>query len=85
MRNEQMKAGRFERWAGLRRTVATINAHLSKGGVVTVSNYMRSTQYGAKHADWFTCSKTSLYVRHGKGRVCIDGNAINFYTVRTTR
>lgn len=42
----------------------TLNAHLSAGGRVQVTTYLRSTVYTAKHAGWFRMSRCGcLHVR----------------------
>lgn len=46
-----------------------LNEFLASGGAVIVTTYNRATEYGAKHAGWFTCdSDGSLFVKYGKGR-----------------
>lgn len=53
-----------------------LNAHLATGGTVMVSAYGRGTQYGTKHAGWFTCtSKGNLLVKHGTGHNCLSFGA----------
>jgi hypothetical protein len=71
MTNEQMIAGRFEKWAKCRKMHSAIVAHLRNDGRVQVTTYTRSTVYSLKHATWFTCGKTGVYVQAGKSRVDI--------------
>ncbi len=51
----------------------TLNAHLTAGGFVQVTTYLRSTLYGPKHVGWFTNgSDGCLYVRQGRGKACLS-------------
>lgn len=74
MSNEQMRAGRFEKWAKCRAIFSAIKKHLAAGGRVQVSTHTRSTVYTAKHEGMFSCGKTGVYVQAGKQKVDI------FYT-----
>lgn len=50
----------------------TFNAALRAGGVVQITTYTKSTLYTEKHAGWFIDGKPgTVYVRHGRGKVCI--------------
>ena len=50
-----------------------INNHLENNGIVMVSAYNRSTEYSKKHAGLFTTgSDGSLYVKRGKGNICLS-------------
>lgn len=73
-----MLAGRYLRQAQARRKLRRIRETLGAGGRVIVSTCTRATQYGPKHADWFTCDGQSVYVRAGKSRVCIDWCNLRF-------
>lgn len=57
---------------------AAIQAHLRRGGAVRTVTYTRCTIYTAKHADWFSANENGLYVRQGKGRVCLNFTIIQF-------
>lgn len=46
--------------------------HLKAGGAVMVCTHWRSTMYRSKHADWFSCDKSGMYVRNGKSKVCVS-------------
>jgi hypothetical protein len=50
----------------------TLNAYLTRGGVVRVATYLRVTVYRAKHAGMFFERGGSLYVRSGKGSNCLS-------------
>lgn len=76
MTNEQMKAGRFAKWARCRMIFAAIKKHLAAGGRVQVTTYTRSTVYTAKHAAMFSSDKTGVYVQAGKAKVDISLTSI---------
>lgn len=55
-------------------TADRLNSHLTAGGIVQVSTYLKSTIYTRKHAGWFTeNAKGEIFVRQGRGKVCIAG------------
>ena len=57
-------------------TATRLNDHLTSGGVVQVTTYLRSTLYNVKHAGWFSeNSKGELFVTHGRGKVCLGSTA----------
>jgi hypothetical protein len=58
--------------------VAAIHAHLDRGGVVQVVTYTKAWLYTAQHRAWFSADDTGLYVRHGRGRVCLNYTPIRF-------
>jgi hypothetical protein len=58
--------------------LATIQDHLDTGGVVQVVTYAKAWQYTAKHRDWFSADDSGLYVRQGKGRVCLNFTGMRF-------
>jgi len=78
--NENMKAGRFLKMAAGRKLYATIQTTLADAnGVVMVSTYTKATQYGHKHAGWFTLAANGdVYVVSGKKRVCVNLCAFRF-------
>lgn len=78
--NDQMKAGRFARWAKARAKVAAIRNALSAGNVVMICTATRAVQYGATHVDMFKATKTGAFVARGKNWDCID-----FSTIRIGR
>jgi hypothetical protein len=47
-------------------TVTKIKNHLSKGGVVAVSNHMRTTYYDKRHIEMFRANGTHPEVQYGK-------------------
>jgi hypothetical protein len=55
-----------------------IQNHLRQGGVVQTLTYTRATQYTKKHVDWFSADATGLYVRQGKGKVCLNYTHMRF-------
>jgi hypothetical protein len=55
-----------------------IQRHLETGGVIQTITYARATQYTHKHRAWFTADASGLYVRHGKGKVCLNFTPIRF-------
>ena len=49
-----------------------INAHLAKGGPVTISTYNKTTWYKRRHAGYFFIGKdNNLYVKSGRGSLCL--------------
>ncbi len=48
-------------------TAAKLNEHLSNGGFVQVTTYLKSTVYTPKHVGWFFEKSDGLYVKYGKG------------------
>lgn len=73
--NEQMKASRFLRLHSARKRLAWINAQWTEGMTVYVSTMTRHTQLKPKWTgqDMFRATKSGLYMRQGRGWVCIDG------------
>ena len=54
-------------------SASDIRSHLETGGAVQVTTYLRSWIYTRQHADWFSNSANgSLYVRQGRGKVCLS-------------
>lgn len=49
-----------------------INNHLSDGGLVQVTTYLRSTLYKSQHAGMFFVKNGNLNVKHGKGVNCLS-------------
>ncbi len=71
--NDQMKAGRFHRWAKARKRIAWIKAHLYEGHTVQLTTYTKYTRYTIKHVDMSKATPSGAYVRRGKSWDCIDG------------
>lgn len=76
--NEQMKKGRFQKWADARRMLRQIQETLQSGGVVQVTTRTRSTLYQKKHSGMFSARKDGVYVQSGKSVVCLNGCVIRF-------
>ena len=57
---------------------AAIVAHLRAGGKVMTITYARGTVYSSKHADWFTANTSGLYVKSGKGKLCLNFTPVKF-------
>lgn len=72
MTNEQMKPGRFAKWAKMRRMFSFIVDNLNAGNRIQVTTYTRSTVYTKKHVGLFTCGKTGVYVVSGKSKVDVS-------------
>jgi len=77
--NEQMKAGRFERWHNARRKVGWIKSQLAAGHIVQVATQLRATRYTAKHAELFVAKKDGVYVKSGKSLVFIGWSDIRAF------
>jgi hypothetical protein len=60
--------------------LAAIQAHLAGGGVIMTVTYAKATLYKKKHLGWFSATETDLFVRHGKGKVCLTFTCIKFGT-----
>jgi len=58
--------------------LSAIQRHLATGGKVMVVTYTRGTIYSPKHLDWFSADATGLYVRQGKGKVCLNFTPVKF-------
>ena len=80
MTNEQMKSGRFLRWAKARKRVAWIKSQIAAGHIVQITTYLRATRYGAKHLEMFKATKSGAYVQRGKAWDCIDGCDIRAFS-----
>ena len=57
---------------------AAIQAHLRAGGSVRTVTYATSTIYSPKHVEWFSANTSGLYVRQGRGNVCLNFTTIQF-------
>lgn len=75
---QDMRPGRFARWARARALVARIRSHLAAGGRVVLGTHTRATEYGPAHAEWFKATRTGAYVRRGKAWDCIDYAGFRF-------
>lgn len=60
-----------------------LNAKLKAGGVVQVTTCAKSTLYNSKHAGWFFSKGGNLYVKHGKGSVCLSFGSQLLVGIRT--
>lgn len=72
MTNEQMKKGRFAKWAKAKKRLAWVQAQFAAGNDVMIATQTRGTVYKAKHAEMFKATKSGFYVQSGKGYVCLD-------------
>lgn len=66
MTNQQMIAGRFLRWARVRRQYAWIVAQIDAGRTVYLTTSIRSTKIAAKHLPMVRAAKTGLMIQSGK-------------------
>lgn len=67
-------------------TAERLNGHLSKGGMVQITTYAKSTMYDSRHAGWFSEGKDGfLYLRHGRGRVCLGKPSRPMIGIRMSR
>lgn len=86
--NDQMKPGRFARWAFARRLHRKIVAHLDAGGIVDLGTSVRVTRFKKQHRDMFRAGKDGLYIQSGKRWDCVpiivlaDRAAINGCGIR---
>lgn len=64
--NQDMKPGRYLRWAQARRKVALIRQHLEAGRTVQISNYLHAWRLKAKHAKMIKAGRTGVYMQRGK-------------------
>lgn len=79
MTNDQMKAGRFERWQLARRQLAWIKTQSSAGRDVYVCTYTRATRFTPKtmaKGEWFKATRSGLYMARGKHWDSIDNSKI---------
>lgn len=76
MKNSEMKAGRFAKWAKARRRLAAINAAFDAGRTVQVVTSMRVTNYAPKHRAMFVATRSGLFVQSGKKFLCLDFTTI---------
>lgn len=66
MTNQQMIAGRFFRWARVRKQYAWIVSQIQAGRTVYLTTAMRSTKITAKQLHMVKATKTGLLIQHGK-------------------
>jgi hypothetical protein len=66
MTNQQMTAGRFLRWARVRKQYAWIVARIEAGRTVYLTTALRSTKITAKHLPMVKATKTGLMIQSGK-------------------
>jgi hypothetical protein len=66
MTNQQMIAGRFLRWARVRKQYAWIVAQTEAGRTVYLTTALRSTKITAKHLPMVKATKTGLMIQSGK-------------------
>ena len=55
-----------------RPTAQELNDHLSNGGLVQVTTYLKSTIYKQKHSGMFREKSGNLEVQHGKTFNCLS-------------
>jgi len=79
MTNEQMKAGRFLKWAKAKKRMAWVQEMLKMGKTVQVTTHLKATRYTKKHADMFKATKSGFYVQSGKSWLCLDFSNISAY------
>ena len=72
MSNEEMKAGRFLRWADARRKLAWIVGQISAGRTVLLVSGMSATKLTAKHLEQIKATRSGLYVKHGSKWLCYN-------------
>ena len=77
--NQEMKSGRFARWALARKRVNFITSHLTAGHTVIVATPLKAWEFKAKHAAMFKATKSGAYMQRGKNWDCIDGCAIRVF------
>lgn len=82
MTNEQMKEGRFFKWANYRKMIANIQATLVSDGVVIIATHLKKTQYDKRHADMFKANQTGAFVQRGKNWDCITFSSVYHYRRR---
>lgn len=76
--NEQMKANRYWKMFLARRKYRDIAQHIAAGGRVMVATCTQAKVYAS--IDHFILGKSSLYVRRGKGKDCIDYSNISYHS-----
>lgn len=79
LKNSEMTANRFARWAVARRKFALIQKHLAAGRTVVISTALRGSKLSAKHAAMVKATRSGLYLQRGKNWDCIDYSAIRVY------
>jgi hypothetical protein len=71
MTNDQMKPGRYARWAFARRLHRRIVAHIDAGGVVDIGTSGRVTRITSRHRDMIRAGKDGLYIQAGRRWDCL--------------
>lgn len=67
-------------------TAARLNTHLAAGGQIIVATYTQARLYKPAHAGYFTeDSKGMLFVRRGKGKVCLGPAKEPYVGIRLSR
>ena len=66
MTNQEMIAGRFLRWARVRKQYAWVVAQAKAGRTVYLTTALRCTKITAKHLEMVKATKTGLMIQHGK-------------------
>lgn len=77
--NQDMKSGRFARWAASRQRINFITRQLAAGRTVVLATHLRAWELNAKHAAMLKATKTGAYMQRGKNWDCIDGCAIRVF------
>ena len=52
-------------------TAEKLNHHLATGNTIVVSTYTKAWQYGPRNTGAFEATDKDLFVKRGRGRVCI--------------
>ena len=73
MNNEEMIAGRFERFARYRRLFRLITSNLENDKIVFASTYIRSIKLTAKNNGNLKANKSGLWIQSGKAWMDISG------------
>ena len=68
MKNSEMIAGRFLRWAKYRKLEKAIRAELAKGNTVIASTYTRHTKLTTANNGEMKATRNGLWIGHGKSR-----------------
>ena len=78
--NEQMKPGRYGRWAESKKLVNKIQDTLSRGGYVVMATHTKARQYDRRHVDMFKATPTGAYVLNRTKLECINYCGFRFAT-----
>lgn len=81
LKNSDMKAGRFARFAKARKALRFVQEHVEAGRVVTFTNYLvqiRITK--AEQVALLKATKSGLYIQRRGGWECLDGCKLNAFS-----